>query len=160
MVRAHWPLGCLGLGSLGRLLWGSLVPWRGLLDHAGAGGCLLCCGAAGAGNTRLVVRCPWLGHSAGRQESRALGLTAPRALGCLAEGWDGPRVSARTQPLCLMPSSSWRGHDSMRSQGQAPTTSWSPSSGPGRCLTTGVRTLDGHPPSYLHLHPEGPREQG
>lgn len=37
---------------------GSPTPLRGLLDRPGAGGCQPCCGAGGAGNTRLVVRKP------------------------------------------------------------------------------------------------------
>ena len=62
-----------------------------------------------------------------------------------------PTCFGRTQPLCLMASSSGWGHDPMRSPGQAPTTPQSPSSGPGMCLTTGVSPLDGHPhPSYPH----------
>ena len=48
----------LGAGEPGKTVGGSLVPLRGLLDHPGAGGCQLCCGAAGAGNTGLVVRMP------------------------------------------------------------------------------------------------------
>ena len=126
MVGAHWPLGCSGLGSLGRL--------GGLLDHPGAGGCQLCCGAAGVGNTGLVVRMPLA-----RSQRRTAGILCSSTYGtlgagCLAGGWKGSRVSGRTQPHRLLLSSSRWGHDPMRSPGQAPTTSWSPSSGPGRCL--------------------------
>lgn len=147
-----------------------LAPWLlragepgktggGLLDHPGAGGCQLCCGAAGAGNTGLVVGMPLA-----RSQCRMAGILCSSAYGtsgagCLAGGWKGSRVSGRTQPHPLPLSSSRWGHDPRRPPGQAPTTSWSPSSGPGRCLTAGVSVLNGHPPSYLHLHREGPREQ-
>lgn len=137
VVGAHWPLGRSGLGSLGRL---------------------------GAPRPSWCRRMPAVLWGCRGRKHRARGRDAPGPVtvpdsrnpvpstygssgaGCLAGGWKGSHVSGRTQPP---PSSCCRARWGPRSH-EIPgpgLTTWSPSSGPGRCLTAGVGVLNGHPTS-------------
>lgn len=116
--RSPLALGCSGLGAWED--WGPCRPSWCRRMPAVLWGC-----RGRKHQARGSWDAPWLGHSAGQQESCALALMAPRALAALQEAERLTCFPGRTHPTvsCCR---ALGGPRTYEIPGQAPTTSWSP----------------------------------